>query len=52
MKAETKLKRILLIENDLRKEHQLFKFIMTVIPQSPIQLEARNHYNELRYKLK
>jgi hypothetical protein len=50
MKAQTKIKKILQIENELDREIELFKFIMKAIPRSLYQMQARELYFDLRKK--
>jgi hypothetical protein len=46
MKVETRLNKILMIEDKDRRKHKLFEFIMKVMPQSIIQKKAIEEYNK------
>jgi hypothetical protein len=47
MKVETRLNKILMIEDKDRRKHKLFEFIMKVMPQSIIQKKAIEEYNKI-----
>jgi len=44
MKVETRLNKIMMIEDKYRRKHKLFEFIMKVMPQSIIQNKAKEEY--------
>lgn len=48
MKAETRFKKIMMIENEKTRKHKLFEFIFKVVPQSPIQEMAKVEYFKIK----